>query len=104
MPTTLKRADLVYPELSYRLLGIAFEVWKQVGFGHKEKFYQNAVAEELERCKLSFEEQLPVRVVYKGKTLGTYYFDFLVEGKIILELKVRSFFLQEGHPANLCVS
>jgi GxxExxY protein len=87
-----RRADLVHPELSYRILGVLFEVWKQIGFGHKEKFYQKAVTRELKHSKISFQEQLPAKINYKGEFLGIYYFDYLIENKIVLELKVRNYF------------
>ncbi|PIY59662.1 GxxExxY protein, partial [Candidatus Wolfebacteria bacterium CG_4_10_14_0_8_um_filter_37_11] len=62
------------------------------GFGHKESFYQKAVAINLENASLKFEEQLPVNIKYKGKKIGIYYFDYLIEDKIVLELKVRNYF------------
>ncbi len=101
MRAVVRKADLIFPELSYRILGILFEVWKNVGFGHKEKFYQNAIEKEFEINKIPFKGQLPVKVNYKGKALGIYYFDFLVDNKIVLEIKVRNFFsakdIQQTH-------
>ncbi len=62
--TKIRRKDLIYPELCYQIMGILFDVWKEVGTGHKENFYQKAIANDL-RCKnLSFEEQLPVKINY----------------------------------------
>ncbi len=92
LKTEIKRKDLIYPELSYQIMGILFDVWKEVGTGHKENFYQKAIANDLICKKLSFEEQLPVRINYKGKFIGIYYFDFLIDNKIILEIKVRNYF------------
>jgi GxxExxY protein len=89
---TLQRKDLVYPELSYRVTGILFEVWNSIGFGHKEKFYQKAVGQCLEESGLNCEEQLPARINFKGKFIGLYYFDFLIENKLVLEIKVRNYF------------
>ncbi len=94
MPT-VKRSDLIYPELSYRIIGILFAVWSELGFGHKEKFYQNAISEEFKNTKLNFKEQLPCNIIYRNKKVGMYYFDFLVEDKIILEIKVRNYFSQK---------
>ena len=82
----------MYSDLSYKVIGVLFEVWNNVGVGHKEKFYQKAVARELEISKTNFKEQLPAKIEYKGKFLGLYYFDFLIEDKMILEIKVRNFF------------
>jgi GxxExxY protein len=86
------KSDLVHPDLCYKILGVLFEVWTTVGCGHKEKIYQNAVAVGLKNAGFDVKEQLPAKVVYKGKTVGIYYFDFLINDKIVLELKVRDYF------------
>ncbi|MBU3901043.1 GxxExxY protein [Patescibacteria group bacterium] len=86
------RDDLVYPELSYKIVGILFDVWSNIGSNHKEAFYQRAVVKDLERAKLSFIEQLPVKINYKGDLVGKYFFDFLIDDKIVLEIKVRDYF------------
>lgn len=56
----LKRNDLVYPELSYQIIGILFEVFKQLGPGYKEKFYQKIVALEFDGCGLKYKKEIPV--------------------------------------------
>lgn len=88
----LKRKDLIYPELSYQVARILFEVWSDVGIGHKEKFYQKAAAHCFDKHSLKYEEQLPVKINFKGTFIGIYYFDFLIENKIVLEIKVRNYF------------
>jgi len=88
----IKRKDLVYPDLCYQIMGALFVVWTEVGFGHKERFYQKAAGKEFKNRRLKFKEQLPVKIYYKKEPIGIYYFDFLIEDKIILELKVRDYF------------
>jgi len=90
--TGLKRKDLIYPELCYQVLGVLFEVWTELGFGYKETTYQKATAKEFRNLGLQFKEQLPVKICYKKETVGIYYFDFLIENKVILEIKVRNYF------------
>jgi GxxExxY protein len=58
MVKKLKRKDLIYPELSYTIVGILFEVYNHLGPGHKEKYYQKAVAVALRAAKASFKEQV----------------------------------------------
>jgi len=84
---TLRRADLVFPELSYQIVGALYDVYNELGPGHLEKIYQRAVAEALGQRKLKFEEQVPFGVQFHGKEIGKCYFDFLVENKVIVELK-----------------
>ena len=86
------REDLLYPELSYKILGILFDVFKALGPGRKEHVYQNAVAQGLKTAKINFTEQSYSNVKYQDVIVGKYYFDFLIEGVIVLELKVRNYF------------
>lgn len=88
----LKRKDLVYPELCYQIIGILFEVWIKIGYGHKENFYQKAIAREFESLNFKIKRELPVKISYKGRIVGIYYFDFLIEDKIVLEIKVKNYF------------
>lgn len=88
----LKRKDLVYPELCYQIMGILFEVWTEMGFGHKEKIYQNAIEHAFAQSNIKFRRELPVKIQFQGKDVGIYYFDFLVDEKVVLEIKVRNFF------------
>lgn len=78
---------VLYPELSYDILGVLFEVFKELGPGHKERYYENAVAEGLTSKGIPFERQMYMPLTFKGKVIGKYFFDFLVDGKIVLELK-----------------
>ncbi len=83
----LNREDLVYPELSYKIVGVLFDVYNDVGYGQDEKTYQRAVATALNNIGLEFKEQVYFPLSYGGKKIGSGYLDFLVEGKIVLEIK-----------------
>jgi len=76
-------------------MGELFAVHTELGSGHKENFYQKAVAEEFRNSGLKFQEQLPAKITYRGKIIGIYYFDFLVDDKIVLEIKVRNYFSEK---------
>jgi GxxExxY protein len=82
-------AELLYKELSYELQGIFIEVRKNFGPGHKEIVYQKAIIEELEMKNIAFEKEKNI-LIYSpktGNTMGNYRVDFLVESKIIIEIK-----------------
>jgi GxxExxY protein len=49
--------DLVYPELSFKIVGCAFEVYNELGFGHPERYYQKALALALKNKNIPFKEQ-----------------------------------------------
>lgn len=86
----LWRKDLVYPELSYKIVGILFEVHNQLGTGYPEKIYQRAVAQRLRQIHVPFSEQVPANVLDQGEVLGRYFLDFLIDNKLVLELKRNS--------------
>ena len=92
MTRAVQRQDLIYPELCYEIIGVLFDVWTQIGAGHKEKVYQKAVSRGLEGAGLKSKEQLPARIQYEERLVGTYYFDFLVNHRVILEIKARNYF------------
>ena len=85
------KKDLIYAEECYQIMGIVFEVYKKIGFGHKESFYQKALAKEFRDNGFTFSEQLRYKLKYKEEDLGLYILDFLISEKIILEIKQRNF-------------
>lgn len=80
--------ELIYPELSYKLIGIAFKIYNSLGFGLQEKYYQRAFEKELSSMSIPYEREMMVDLNYNGEKIGKYFLDFLVEEKIILELKI----------------
>ena len=60
-----------------------------------EKHYQRAVAKELKNQNLSFQQEVPVDLSYKGESIGKYMLDFIVENKIIIETKAQKSYDQK---------
>ena len=83
---------VVYKELSYEIMGAIFEVFSELGYGFKERYYEDAIAKEFKNKGIKFERQLPCKLKYKEEIIGNYRFDFLVEEKITIELKRGNFF------------
>ncbi len=92
MPVELRKKDILYPELSYQVVGVLIEVYRTLGSSYQEKIYQKAIAEELRKQGIKFKEQVKVKVEYKGIEVGYYFADFIIEDKIILEIKKDKFF------------
>ena len=88
-------AELIYSKLSYRVIGLLYDVYNELQYGHKEKIYQKALSELLIQSQLNFERELYFPVDFKGKIISCYYFDFLIENKIVLEMKVANNFYQK---------
>jgi GxxExxY protein len=83
----LRRRDILYPKLSFDINGVLFDVHNQIGGSHHERYYQKAVAIALGHKNIAFREQVHVPLTVNGQRVGRYYLDFLIEEKIILELK-----------------
>lgn len=75
-------------DITYRIIGAAIEVHKQLGPGLLESAYEECRAHELQLRNLRFERQKGVPVVYKEVKLECgYRIDLLVEDKVVVELK-----------------
>ena len=83
--------DFLYEDLSYKIRGSAFKVYNTLGFGHKESIYQKALALELNKNSISFVQEKVLSVVYNNKKVGNYQPDFIVDDKIIIEIKAVPF-------------
>lgn len=83
-------SKIIYPELSYEILNVAFEVHNALGPGFVEEIYEEAMAYEFDLRKIPYERQKEVIVSYKGHKVGKHRMDFIVASKIILELKAVS--------------
>lgn len=79
--------------LSYKIRGAIYAVANKYGKGLKEQIYQKALAEEFNKERLSFEQQKRINIysLETAKTLGVYVPDFLVENKVIVEIKSSEF-------------
>jgi len=74
-------------ELARTVIGAAIEVHRELGPGYLESVYEEALANELGRTGVSFERQKAFSVSYKGCAVGEGRVDFLVDGKLVVELK-----------------
>ena len=79
---------MIEEELTYKIRGAIFAVYKELGPGLLENIYEAALVYELEKRVLKVEQQKQIQVYYDGKVLPVdYSIDLLVEDKVILELK-----------------
>ncbi len=83
---------LIYPELSYKVVGVLFEAYNTLGSGHKESVYQKALALLFLRHGIRFSEQHQVDLIVNDTIITRGRVDFLIEEKILLELKTGDYF------------
>ena len=91
-----------YPDkdLTGKIIKIAIDIHKTLGPGFVEKVYQRAMYLDLKRSPLKFEREKEIEIRYKNIKLGYEKVDFIIEGKVILELKTVSE-IQEIHKAQM---
>ncbi len=88
-PNTLivKRTKLIYPNLSYTISGLLFKVHNNLGRFHKEKTYSDALENLLKESAVVFEREKRLDVNWADLKITKNWADFLVDNKIVLEIK-----------------
>jgi GxxExxY protein len=81
--------ELKYQEITGKVIGAAFEVHKFLGNGFQEVIYQRALAYEMREAGLAFAREIEQEIYYKNlpEPIGTRRADFVVEEKVLVELK-----------------
>ena len=74
-------------EITFKIIGCAMKVHSTLGGGFQEVIYQRCLAIEMERAGLGFEREQEQTIYYEGIDVGTRRADFIVENKVVVELK-----------------
>ena len=83
--------DFLYEKESYEIRGACFDVYKVFGGAFKEKVVDRALTEALKNRGLEVEDQKRINIYFKGKKVGVYIPDKIVNNSVLLELKAKSF-------------
>jgi len=78
---------MTYEEITYKIIGCAMKVHNTLGNGFQEVIYQRCIAIEFEKSGLNFSREVEQTIFYEGINVGTRRADFIVERKILVELK-----------------
>ena len=84
-------AKLIYPQLSYQVMGILFKVHNDLGPSYTERQYQKAVKLQLKKYKIKFEKEKIIQLPYENSKIGDFFADFIIDNKIVLEIKTVKF-------------
>ncbi len=76
-------------DLTYKIRGAVYEVYKQLGSGFLESVYEKSLMVELARVGLQAERQVSFRVSYKDQPVGKFLADIVVEKNVVIELKAQ---------------
>ena len=74
-------------DLTYKIIGAAIEVHRNLGPKLLESVYEAALCIELDLRQLNYERQKKYELDYKGHDVGTFYVDLIVENSVVVELK-----------------
>ncbi len=86
---------LLHAEETYEIRGACFWVWKEFGGAFKESVIHRALLQELRHRNLSVESQKQIPLYYRGEKVGIYTPDLVINGKVLVELKCKSFLTRE---------
>ena len=94
--------ELKYRDITEKIIGAAFEVHKFLGNGFQEVIYQRALSWELDWAGLNYAREIEQEIFYKQlkEPIGTRRADFVVEDKVLVELKAITQ-LEEVHLAQV---
>lgn len=85
----MAQTEYKYSGITEKIIGASFEVHKFLGNGFQELIYQRALAYEFIKAGLEFQREIKQEIFYKDldEPIGTRRADFVVEGKILVEIK-----------------
>ncbi|MDY0020562.1 MAG: GxxExxY protein [Anaerolineae bacterium] len=86
----MDEAEYKHSDITRKIIGAAMKVHSTLGCGFQEVIYQRAMVIEMTKWGLSFQRELEMEVYYDDQHIGTRRVDFLVEDKVMLELKAVS--------------
>jgi len=89
-----------YQEITEKIIGCAFRVYNQMGYGYLESVYEKCMIIELKKSGLNIKSQKQIKMYYEGQLVGEFIADLFVEDNVIVELKsVRK--LNQAHEVQL---
>ena len=95
MTTFPDSKSLLYADITEKVLEAAFEVSKELGSGFLESVYKNAMVIALRAKTMNVEIEKPISVMFRGQSVGQFYADLFINGKVIVELKAISVLMPE---------
>lgn len=82
-----KLKEFPLKDVTERIISCAIEIHSTLGPGLLESIYEEALEQELKLRDILYEKQKEINLIYKGKAIGKHRIDYLIENKVIVELK-----------------
>ena len=91
-------SKLQQAEVTEKIIGAAFAVYSELGYGFLESVYQKAMQVDLHQAGLKCEMECPIKVKYRNVIVGDFRADLLVNDAVIVELKTAKNYSAEDEP------
>ncbi len=92
-----KKGKVLHPDLSYKICGLCFKVHNELGRFRSEKSYADALEELLKKNNINYKREQSLSSSFKGEQKRRNIPDFIIENKIILDLKAKRIILKEDY-------
>lgn len=92
-----KKDKILYPELSYLICGLCFEAHNELGRFRNEKQYADALESLLKKNKIKYKRELALLPSFKEERLRRNIPDFIIEDKIVVDLKAKRLIAKEDY-------
>lgn len=89
--------NILYPELSYQICGLCFAIHNELGRYRSEKQYADALENVLKEKLINYEREKPLSVSFKGEQQRRNIPDFVIENKIIVDIKAKRLATKEDY-------
>ena len=84
----MSKHELVHGELTERIVGIFYGVFRELGSGFSEALYRRAMCIALEQAGIACQQEVPITVYFRGQPIGKFRLDLVAEQCVVLECKV----------------
>ena len=91
-------SKLQHADITEKIIGAAYAVYGELGYGFLESVYQKAMQVELHQAGLKCEIECPIKVKYRNIIVGDFRADLLVNDVVIVELKTAKIYNAEDQP------
>lgn len=96
--TANKKLDkVIYPKLSYKICGLCFQVHNELGRYRNEKQYSDALEEKFKENRIEYNRENAISQSFKGENKRRNITDFIIDNKIIIEIKTKRIILKEDY-------
>ena len=92
-----KSTKIIYPELSYKINGVFFEIHNKLGRFCNEKQYNDAIEILLKQNKSNYEREKDLNFLLKEKSIGGNRVDFCIDNKILVDAKAKRYITREDY-------